>query len=259
MMQPSLNWQTAPGYEVLIAAGKTVLRPGGRAATEQLFQWADFKPGATVLELASGLGTSAIALAKRYGVRVVGIEKNPNNVAIAQERVQAAKLDSHVQIIQGNIFRLDAIAETFDYVWAEAILTMQTAEGKTKILHGVRDRLKPTGKFLSQELIVRNPLEEIHRDLSRTLHVNATPLLESDWIDVYARTDFKIEHRQTGAMKLLDPIQVIRDEGITRTAQIVWNIATNSEIRDRILAMQQVFRQYQQDLGYIVLCAVTDS
>lgn len=60
MSQSTFNLQTAPGYQVLAAAGKTVLRPGGRAATEQLFGWANFQPGATVLELASGVGTSAI-------------------------------------------------------------------------------------------------------------------------------------------------------------------------------------------------------
>jgi cyclopropane fatty-acyl-phospholipid synthase-like methyltransferase len=75
---------TAPSHVVLGAAGKTVLRPSGRAATEQLFQWAEFKPGETVLEIASGLGNSAIALAKRYNVHVVGIEKDINRVAIAQ-------------------------------------------------------------------------------------------------------------------------------------------------------------------------------
>ena len=39
------NLQTAPGYQVLASAGKTVLRPGGRIATEQLFAWANFQPG----------------------------------------------------------------------------------------------------------------------------------------------------------------------------------------------------------------------
>ena len=53
MIKQSLNFETAPGYEILAAVGKTVLRPGGRAATEQLFQWANFKFGKTVLELAS--------------------------------------------------------------------------------------------------------------------------------------------------------------------------------------------------------------
>lgn len=37
MTQTALNLITAPVHVVLAAAGKTVLRPGGRAATEQLF------------------------------------------------------------------------------------------------------------------------------------------------------------------------------------------------------------------------------
>lgn len=43
MIQTNLNLTVAPGHVVLAAAGRTVLRPGGRAATEQLFQWANFK------------------------------------------------------------------------------------------------------------------------------------------------------------------------------------------------------------------------
>jgi ubiquinone/menaquinone biosynthesis C-methylase UbiE len=155
MTQTTLNLTTAPGYIVLAAAGKTVLRPGGGAATEQLFQWANFQPGETVLELASGLGNSAIALAKRYNVQVIGIEKDPNRVAIAQAKARSAGLDPQVQFIQGNIFQLEAISASFDYVLAEAILTMQPPAGKAKILAGVRDRLKVGGKFLSHELLAR--------------------------------------------------------------------------------------------------------
>jgi cyclopropane fatty-acyl-phospholipid synthase-like methyltransferase len=64
-----LNLQTAPGHQVLATAGKKILRPGGRLATEQLFTWANFQPGETVLELASSFGDNAINLAKHYGVK----------------------------------------------------------------------------------------------------------------------------------------------------------------------------------------------
>ncbi|MEO0949628.1 MAG: SAM-dependent methyltransferase, partial [Cyanobacteria bacterium J06641_5] len=73
---PQVNFKTAPGHQVLAAAGKRALRPRGYGATEQLFAWADFQPGETVLELAASFGYNAIALAQRYGVRVVSIEKN---------------------------------------------------------------------------------------------------------------------------------------------------------------------------------------
>jgi ubiquinone/menaquinone biosynthesis C-methylase UbiE len=258
MTQTTLNLTTAPSHVVLAAAGKTVLRPGGRAATEQLLQWANFKRGETVLELASGLGNSAIALAKRYNVQVVGIERDPDRVAIAQVKARSAGLDRQVQFIQGNIFQLETISASFDYVLAEAILTMQTSAGKAKILAGVRDRLKVGGKFLSQELLARDHLESLRQDLTQVTRVNATPLPEQDWIDTFAQIGLTVTQRQIGAMRLLDPVQVLRDEGVIHTVQIAWNILTQPAIRDRILMMRRVFTQHQQDLGYIALCAVRE-
>ena len=35
-MTTTLNFATAPGHQVLAAAGKKILRPGGKVATEQL-------------------------------------------------------------------------------------------------------------------------------------------------------------------------------------------------------------------------------
>lgn len=259
MTQTTLNLTTAPSHVVLAAAGKTVLRPGGRAATEKLFEWANFQRSETVLELASGLGNSAIALAKRYNVQVVGIERDPNRVAIAQVKARSAGLDRQVQFIQGNIFQLETISASFDYVLAEAILTMQTSAGKAKILAGVRDQLKIGGKFLSHELLARDHLESLHQNLTQVMRVNATPLPELDWIATFNQAGLTVTEQQTGAMRLLDPVQVLRDEGVIHTVQIAWNILTQPVIRDRIIKMRRVLTQHQQDLGYIALCAVRDS
>lgn len=254
----ALKLQTAPSHVVLAAAGKTVLRPGGRAATEQLFQWANFQPGETVLELASGLGNSAIALAKRYNVQVFGIESNADRVAIAQANARSAGVEHLVQFMEGNIFQLESLSESFDYVLAEAILTLQSPAGKAKILADVRDRLNIDGKFLSHELLARDHLESLHQDLSQAMHVKATPLTEADWINTFYQVGLTVTQQQRGAMKLLDPIQVLQDEGVVHTAQIVWNMVTQPVLRDRILTMQRVLTQHQADLGYIALCAVRE-
>lgn len=255
MTNTTLNFQTATGHQVLAAAGKKLLRPGGRVATEQLFQLADFKAGETVLELASSFGYSAIALAKRFGVRVVGVEKNPDSVARARANVEAAGLTGQVEIIEGDIFHLDAIPEKFDYVFAEAILTMQSPPGKAKILAGVRDRLKPGGKFLAHELLARNQEAQIHQALAQALRVNSTPLSEANWMAECAAAGLQVESRQTGSMQLLNLPQVLQDEGIVDTVRILWNVLTRPQLRERVLAMRRVFQQYQQDLGYIVMCA----
>ena len=259
MSQTTLNLKTAPGYEILAAVGKTVLRPGGRAATAQLWEWANFQPDRTVLELASGLGNSAIDLAKRYHVRVVGIEKDVDRVAIANANARTAGLADRVRFVRGNIFELEAIAESFDYVLAEAILTMQSPAGKAKILTGVRDRLKIGGKFLSHELLARDNLETLREDLIQATRVNATPLSAIDWNETFDRAGLAVTQQQTGAMRLLDPVQVLQDEGVAGTAHIIWNVATQPAIRDRIVRMRQVFTQHHQDLGYIISCTVRGS
>lgn len=259
MIKQNLNFETAPGYEILAAVGKTVLRPGGRAATAQLWEWANFQPDRTVLELASGLGNSALSLAKRYHVRVVGIEKDADRVAIANANAHSAGLADRVRFMCGNIFELEAIAESFDYVLAEAILTMQSPAGKAKILTGVRARLNVGGKFLSHELLARDNLATLRQDLIQATRVNATPLSAIDWNETFDRAGLTVTQQQTGEMRLLDPLQVLQDEGVARTAQIIWNVVSEPAIRDRIVRMRQVFTQHHQDLGYIISCAVRAS
>ncbi|MDV3351180.1 class I SAM-dependent methyltransferase [Leptothoe sp. LEGE 181152] len=251
-----INLKTAPGHQVLAAAGKQALRPGGYTATEQLFAWADFKPGETILELAASFGYSAISLAQRYGVRVVGIEKNPDSVARAQAKVVAAGLQGQVSIMEGDIFHLEQVTEQFDYVLAEAILTMQSAGGKAKILAGICDRLKANGQFLSQELRVSGTATDaIHRDLSTTIRVNASPLSTEGWITACQTAGLTVEKYDTGPMTLLSPRQIAQEEGLATLLTIGWNMLTRPVLRQRILSMRETFIRHSSDLGYVVLCA----
>ena len=255
MAPTTINLPTAPGHQVLAAAGKKILRPGGKAATEQLFVWANFQPGETVLELASSFGYSAIALAKRFGVRVVGVEKNPDSVARARANIEAAGLADRIQIIEGDIFQLDAIPGEFDYVLAEAILSMQSGSGKAKILNSIQRRLKPGGRFLSHELLAKNREAEIHQALSQEIKMNTTPLSAANWIATLAADGLQVQQHQTGGMALLNLRAMIQDEGVLGTAKILWNISTKPQIRLRVLQMRRIFQKYDQDLGYIVLVA----
>ncbi|MDB9374324.1 SAM-dependent methyltransferase [Nodularia sphaerocarpa] len=258
MTNTILNFQTASGHQVLAAAGKKYLRPGGRIATEKLCQWANFQPGETVLELASSFGYSAISLAQRYHLKVVGIEKNPDSVVRARENVRAAGLENQIEIIEGDIFHLDVIPEKFDYVLAEAILTMQSPGAKAKILTGIHNRLKAGGKFLSHELLATDKEEQISADLARVIRVNSTPLSADNWIGVCATAGLEVQKHQTGTMSLLNLRRMFQDEGIFNTMQILWNILTQKSIRQRVLEMRYVFNKYRNELGYIIICAVAD-
>jgi len=256
MTNTTLNFQTASGHQVLAAAGKKYLRPGGKIATEQLFQWANFQPNETVLELASSFGYSAIYLARRYGVKVVGLEKNPASVERARANICTAGLENQIQIIEGDIFQLEAIAGQFDYVLAEAILSMQSSSGKAKILAGIHNKLKPGGKFISHELLARDQEEKIRADLAQVIRVNTTPLSESNWINICNHAGLEVQKQQTDAMSLLNLRRMFQEEGIVNSLGIFWNILIHPPIRKRVLEMRSIFQKYRHELGYIILCAV---
>ncbi len=254
-MTATLNFATAPGHQVLAAAGKRILRPGGKAATEQLFAWANFQPGETVLELAASFGESAIQIAKRFNVRVVGVEKNPDSVAKAQKNIKAAGLQDRVTIIEGDIFQLDKIIDKFDYVLAEAILTMQSDVGKAKILSAIKNCLKPGGKFLSHEMLVRSHESEVRKNLSQAIRVNANPLTLEEWEKACKKAGLSLQQWQTGEMGLLSLGQMVRDEGLIGTAKIAWNVLINPNLRQRVLQMRRNFQQQRNNIGYIVFYA----
>lgn len=251
-MTTTLNFATAPGHQVLAAAGKKILRPGGKAATEQLFTWADFQPEETVLELAASFGESAIEIAKRFNVRVVGIEKNPDSVVKARKNIKAVGLENRVTIIEGDIFQLDKISEKFDYVLAEAILTMQSNIGKANVLSAIKNCLKPGGKFLSHEMFVRSNESEVRKSLSQSIRVNANPLTIKEWSKTCQEAGLTIQKQQTGEMGLLSLGQMVRDEGLLGTIKIAWNVLINPDLRQRVLQMRRNFQQQRNNIGYIV-------
>ncbi|HQV18750.1 MAG TPA: SAM-dependent methyltransferase, partial [Gordonia sp. (in: high G+C Gram-positive bacteria)] len=60
-----------PGHWLLARLGKRVLRPGGRALTEQLLDDARLA-GAQVVELAPGLGKTAVSILGRSPAGYIG-------------------------------------------------------------------------------------------------------------------------------------------------------------------------------------------
>ncbi|NMG59636.1 class I SAM-dependent methyltransferase [Geitlerinema sp. P-1104] len=249
----SFNPKTAPGHQVLAAAGKTILRPGGEAASQQLFAWAECSPGDRVLELASSFGVSAIALARNFGVNVVGVEQNSESVQRAREAVREAGLSDRISFFEASIFNLDQLEERFDVVLAEAILTMQAPAGKAKLFRLIYDRLKPGGVFLSHEMITST--SEVSEALAASLRVNAQPLTAEAWRELAQEAGFAVQRQDSGPMDLLDLSRLIQDEGVMGTVKFASNLILHPELRDRILEMRQVFHQYRSSLGYGLMVA----
>ncbi len=93
--------------------------PGGLALTRRLADRLDLRPGQRVLDVASGRGTTALTLAREYGVTVTGVDLSDANVALAAGAAQAAGLAGQVSFQVGDAELLPVDADSVDVVVCE--------------------------------------------------------------------------------------------------------------------------------------------
>jgi len=74
---------------------------------ERMLNMAQTKPEDYVIDLGAGDGKIAIAAAKKFGARSLGVEYNPDMVALGQRNAQGAGVLGKAQIVQGDIFTTD--------------------------------------------------------------------------------------------------------------------------------------------------------
>src|SRR5258708_17174686 len=93
--------------------------PGGLKLTEHLGTLLHLGPQQRVLDVASGQGKSAIALAQRFGCQVLGIEYGTEAVKKATETATEVGVTHLVTFQQGDAERLPVSDGTFDAVICE--------------------------------------------------------------------------------------------------------------------------------------------
>ena len=88
--------------------GKDVIwMPTSNELIAQMLKTAKVGPSDLVYDLGAGDGRIAIAAAKDFGARTVGIEFNPDMAAFAQRNANRAGVGDRVRIINGDIFKED--------------------------------------------------------------------------------------------------------------------------------------------------------
>ena len=88
--------------------GKDVIwMPTGGELITLMLKTAKVTPNDLVYDLGAGDGKIAIAAAKEFGARAIGIEYNPDMAAFAQRNVVRAGVSDRAKIINGDIFKED--------------------------------------------------------------------------------------------------------------------------------------------------------
>jgi hypothetical protein len=147
-------------------------------------------------------------------------------------------------------------------VYGEAFLTMQSPASKARIVREIGRLLAPGGRCGLHELaIVPDDIDAasiaaIHRDLSSSIRVGARPLTPSAWRALLEAEGLEIRAQEMAPMRLLEAIQVWRDEGLWRGTRIGLNLLRNPQARRRVAAMRQAFRAHREHLAALCLIAV---
>jgi SAM-dependent methyltransferase len=89
-------------------AGKDVVWvPTNDRLVTKMLQMAQVRPSDQVYDLGAGDGKIAIAAAKQFGARAVGVEYNPEMAQLAQCYAEVERVTDKVRIVQGDIFETD--------------------------------------------------------------------------------------------------------------------------------------------------------
>lgn len=244
------------GHNFLAKLGKKRLRPGGVTATNWLIKQGNFSKESQVLEVACNMCTTSIELAQTYGCKIIGIDMDPKALEKAKDNIEAAGLEDYIQVQQGNAMKLPFPDNSFDIVINEAMLTMLRGEAKSKAIKEYIRVLKPGGRLLTHDVAYEtNDITSKLSQLSQTINVNVEPLHITEWQELFKMNGFSKVDISYGAMTLMSPRGMIKDEGLLGACKIIYN-GLKKENRQQFKNMFHFFNNVGKDLRYIAVCSI---
>lgn len=139
------------------------MHPGGLELTREIGQKIGITRNSDVLDMACGIGTTAIFLAKNFGCQVTGIDLGAKSIEIAIQNTTKEGTRSLTEFKVSDAEKIDFQDESFDCVVCECSLCL--FPDKKKTLAQIHRVTRNGGRIGISDIVIRGDLPQALKDL----------------------------------------------------------------------------------------------
>ena len=183
------------------------LHPGGLDLTKELGQKLSIKKGSKVLDVASGVGTSASLFAINFGAQVKGIDLSEKNIKEARKKAEKENV-TNVEFKIGDAEKIDFEDGTFDFVISECSFCL--FPDKQKASNEMYRVLKAKGKLGMSDVIIRGKIPDKMKSILYKFICIQDAKSEQEYKKILENSGFKnfsIEDKKDEVINLLEDIR----------------------------------------------------
>jgi len=233
------------------------MHPGGVGLTERLGDLLHLRSGSRVLDVAAGRGTSALALARRFGCHVVGVDLSPSNVLTARKRAAYIGLARSTSFEVADAETLPFTTGEFDAVICECAFC--TFPDKRLAAAEMARVTRPGGRLGLSDLVRRTELPVELQTLAGWVACIADARLESEYVHVLEEAGFRqplLEIHDNALIRLVEDIRG-RLLGAALFAKLgKFDLAGADLDQARTIARAAEAAVRKGQLGYVLLTAI---
>jgi SAM-dependent methyltransferase len=123
--------------------------------------------GERILEIGCGTGATLLEIARRYPVRLEGVDVLPEMLAVARRRLRWAGQGGQIALVRARGHELPLADVTYDRVYLESVLGIQTEAAALAMLGEAHRVLRAGGRLVANEAVWR---DDVTAEEARTIN-----------------------------------------------------------------------------------------